>query len=252
MQAQLALPLKGIGSGAHRGARVLHRLLGASPQLSLHGESSSQRRELETYIAGCFSRAYQAEVTEFAPLLLALNCAGGTGDIAGAAGIRPAGVGELFIEHYLDESVEQAVSTVFDVPVKRSEIAEIGNMAALRPGACQLIIFVLAAVLNRAGFRYAAFTGTEQMAATVRKYKAVVEPIASADPARLGKDAGKWGSYYASRPQVQILDLTASLQALQHQYLPAAVLSFYEPVIQKLSASLVAYNELHADSFCSD
>jgi len=54
MQAQLALPSTGLAAGIGRGARVLHRLLGVSPQLSLHDESSWQRRELEAYIANCF------------------------------------------------------------------------------------------------------------------------------------------------------------------------------------------------------
>ena len=97
-------PSLGVEPQQHRAPHLLRRLLGTSAEFELHDACSARRPELEKYIAQCFQRAYQAEVTEFAPLLLELRCGHST---SGIAGLRPAGRAPLFFEHYLDVPVEE-------------------------------------------------------------------------------------------------------------------------------------------------
>jgi hypothetical protein len=241
MQAQSTLALSALRDGSHRRREpaLLRRLMGARPGFKLHGVGAPRRAELETYIARCFDRAYQAEVTEFAPLLLEQYCAGG---ISGVAGIRPAAREPLFFEQYLDEPVERVATRVAGAPICRAELVEMCNLAALRPGACQLINILLAAVLHDAGFRYAGFAGTAQLEKIVRKQNFSVHPVAVADPEKLGAAAAQWGSYYDSSPNVLLVDLRKTLSTLRQQRLPAAVFSFYAAEIQELAASVRAVN----------
>jgi hypothetical protein len=56
-----------------RGLRRLHQVICTRSRFVLHGQDSPHRDALQAYIATCFTRAYRAEVTEFAPLLLELR-----------------------------------------------------------------------------------------------------------------------------------------------------------------------------------
>jgi hypothetical protein len=218
--------------------RVLSKLLSAGPEFDLHAANSQERHQLERYVTRCFARAYKAEVTEFSPLLLDVKCAG---NISGVAGIRMAGTSPLFLEHYLDAPVEEVVANTFGEAVSRNDIVEIGNLAALRPGACQLMLLMLAGVLHAAGFRYAAFAGTDQVVRTVHKLSEAVRTVGIADPSRLGADADRWGSYYDTSPQVMLVDLAATREFFAAQRLPAAVFAVYEPKIHALAATLRAF-----------
>ena len=165
------------------GMPLLRRLLGANPEFCLYSSPAPERAAAEAYVADCFARAYGAEVTEFAPHLLAVRCAG---QISGVAGIRPADQ-SLFSERYLDEPVDSLLGDLYGRRVSRAEVFELSNLAALRPGVCQLMYMVMAAFLYRAGFRYVVFAGTAQVERTVRKMSFAVTPLAPADPARLGE-----------------------------------------------------------------
>jgi hypothetical protein len=57
----------------NRQRRGLHRVIGTRSRFVLHGQDSPHRDALQAYIATYFARAYRAEVTEFAPLLLELR-----------------------------------------------------------------------------------------------------------------------------------------------------------------------------------
>lgn len=235
------LPSLGVEPQQHRAPHLLRRLLGTSAEFELHDACSARRPALEKYIAQCFQRAYQAEVTEFAPLLLELRCGHST---SGVAGIRPAGRAPLFFEHYLDVPVEEVAGQLAGQPVARHEIVEICNLAALRPGACQLINIILAAALHGAGFRYAGFAVTAQLERLICKQHFVVQPVAIADPARLGSAAAQWGSYYASSPNVLLVDLPRSMPILHSHYLPSAIFQIYADTIQSLSNSLGAFQRV--------
>jgi len=217
------------------GFRLLRRLLGNNPQFNLYGAAAAGRAEAEAYIADCFAQAYGAEVTRFAPLLLGLQCAA---SLRAVIGLRDAGSEQLFLEQYLDQPVEQTLTANFDRSVQRHEIMELGNLASLRPGVCQLVYLILAASLQRAGYRYAVFAGTAQVERIVSKLNFAIDSIVAADPARLGGAADSWGSYYATAPHVLVVDLQKSLPRLQQNVLAAAVLEIYSDQIGALVSEL--------------
>jgi hypothetical protein len=200
---------------------------------------SSERPDAEQYVARCFDRAYGAEVTEFAPLLLTLRCAG---RISGVAGVRPAGVQQTFVENYIDEPLEELASDVFGAKVDRCDIAEVGNLASLQPGACQVINIVLAASLLRAGFRYAVLVSTAQLEKILRKQNFSLIRVGAADPARLGATADKWGSYYSTEPQILFVDLEATVAILESQALAVAIMHVFASQVDELATGYVAMN----------
>jgi hypothetical protein len=213
----------------------LRRLLGNSSHFSLHDTGSASREALEQYIHGSFSDAYGADVTEFAPLLLELQCASST---SGVVGLRPAVDGPLFSEAYLDSPVEQFASELSGQSIERHDIIEVGNLAAIRPGACQLINIMLAALTSAAGFRYACLASTSKLERILHKQHFTLSSIAMADPVRLGKDAARWGSYYATEPRVLLVDLQATMATLNEQFLSAEIFRLYASNIKAFAPKL--------------
>jgi len=211
---------------------LLRRLLRFNPEFALHRGGSPDRGDVELYIANVFAEAYGAKVTGFAPFLMSMSCAG---RISAAAGIRPAAGRSLFLEQYLDVSVESALSEHYGHAISRGEIFELGNLAALRPGVCQLIYLIMAGVIARTGLNYAVFAGTRQVAKGVGRLGFCMEPIVAADPARLGAAADNWGTYYDNAPCVTVLDLRRSMKVLAGMPLPRVLLEVYAPQIELLA-----------------
>lgn len=158
-----------------------------------------RRYEGEAFIADIFRRHYGARVTSFAPNLMLLER---DGEIAAAAGWRGAGSERLFLEHYLDQPIEAAVSRLAGHPVQRERIVEVGNLAAEMRGGSVDIILHLAAHLDRLGYEWVAFTATSKLIGIFQRLGLPPLALAPADPQRLGAQAADWGSYYASAPVV--------------------------------------------------
>jgi len=219
-------------------AKTLRRLLGRGSEFELHTADSSERVGIEQYIHRCFAKTYQADVTEFAPLLLSLRCAG---SLSGAVGIRTADSSPLFAEAYLDRPLEQIASDISGSSIDRDELVEIGNMAAMRPGSGQLLNIILVAVMHGAGIRYAGFACTDILQKILRKQHFVFHSVATANPERLGDSAAQWGSYYDTDPSVILVDVPATLDELRSQYLSGAVLRFFKAEINSLIEAFSAW-----------
>ena len=54
-------------------------------------------------------------------------------------GLRPAMQGALFLEQYLDAPACQMIAARSGVPVRREQVIEVGNLAALAPGGALVI-----------------------------------------------------------------------------------------------------------------
>ncbi len=217
---------------------MVRRLMRNNPCFRLHNTGSDRRPELQDYIRRTFAKAYDADVQVFAPLLLELRCAG---SVSGVAGIRPAANTSLYVEHYLDEPAERAIRKTMGEAVSREQILEICNLAALAPGACQLINITLAAAVLAGGYRYAILAGTAQLRKILTKQNFVVRTLTSADPSRLGAGAGQWGRYYDTCPEVLIVDVRATVTALREQLLASALLDFLAADTRALGQELHAY-----------
>jgi hypothetical protein len=235
MQAIQALRLQNPQSGLHTARNALNRLLRPKPVFALHNVHSPQRRALEAYIGQQFECAYGATITEYLPQLFSMQC---QGRFSAVAGIRTALDGDLFVEKYLDEPVEQLLSQLSPTIISRSNIVEIGNLVSTHRGACQLFFTLHATVLYEAGFTWGVFAATDQVERIIRKLNFATFDLGGADPARLGQDAAQWGHYYDTSPTVRAVDLAATVARFRRSPLSAAVITFFSDTIAELARSI--------------
>ncbi|WP_417781726.1 thermostable hemolysin [Stutzerimonas xanthomarina] len=194
---------------------VLARI-GREPSLCLQlaqADAGERRTALEDFIRQRFAEHYQARVRHFMPCLLGLH--GDNGEVQGAVGLRSARRRPLFLERYLDEPIEQAVSQHHGRTVPREEIVEVGNLAAFGNASARLLIVALTDLLVAQGFRWVVFTGTPALLNSFQRLALDPLPLGLADPARMGDELADWGSYYASRPQLMAGEILPGHQRLQ-------------------------------------
>ncbi len=155
---------------------------------------------LRAFIAERFERAHGARVTADYPWIAGLVA--GDGEILAAAGVRFAEAGPLFLESYLDAPIEAEVARVFDGPVTREMIVEIGSLASTHPTwSMQLFDGLPAWLAGVAGRRFAVATLRPELARMLDRSGFGLRPIGEADPARIG-GGDAWGEYYAAKPRI--------------------------------------------------
>lgn len=181
-------------------------------RLSLHLWDDPGRGELEHFIHRCFADVHQADVHHYLPELLALRDS--HGQLIAAAGMRPASSGPLFLERYLDEPLEHAISRVANVPKARECMVEVGNLASLSAGSARIMITAVTWLLATRGLEWVAFTGAATLINSFQRLGLVPTVLAPADPARLDEPAGQWGQYYAQHPQVFVGEIHQGFERL--------------------------------------
>lgn len=164
------------------------------------------------FIQRRFFLAYGALPELRIPRLLALTSAHGA--LLAAVGVRNAGRERLFLEDYLDAPAERLI--VSDGSVRREELAEIAHLAGVEAGVSRFLFAGLTLWLYDNGYRWIAFTGTEQLRNSFRKLGVATQVVAAADPARLPDSGVGWGKYYQHRPVVMAADVHAGYLALRN------------------------------------
>jgi hypothetical protein len=175
---------------------------------------SPRRAEVEGFIRNVFADHYDAHVASFAPDLMLLEHAG---RITAAAGWRSAVSEQLFLENYLDDSVQLRIALLAGYAVARERIAEVGNLASVTPGGGARMILAMAKHLDSLGFEWVVFTATQELIGIFAKLGLPPLALGIADPGRLGSAASDWGHYYDSRPVVVAGPIRLALERLQQQ-----------------------------------
>jgi thermostable hemolysin len=194
------------------------RAASASPTRSLlecHTRTSPQRRRIEEFVRKEFLTHFNARVTQFMPMLLALRSGG---DIRAVVGCRPAAHEPLFLEKYTDEPIECVLARKLAVSMRRDELVEIGGLACRSGRAAIDIVKALAPLLLNAGFSWVVFTGADTVMNVFRYLQLEPHVLCPADPLLLGDERHDWGTYYDHNPQVmagRLRDGVAKLGALQ-------------------------------------
>ncbi|MDH0731312.1 thermostable hemolysin [Pseudomonas sichuanensis] len=168
--------------------------------LSLHLAAGASRADIEHFIHQCFASVHQADVQHFLPELLALHDSHGR--LIAAAGMRPASQGPLFLERYLDEPLETAVSRIAGTPLERTCMVEVGNLASLSAGSARIMIIAVTWLLATRGFEWVTFTGAATLINSFKRLGLTPSVLAPADPDRLLGQMDQWGTYYEQHPQV--------------------------------------------------
>lgn len=219
-------------SDQSRGSR-LDQLLGGSvlPRFELVDPGDDRRAAVERYIHERFVSAYGADVREFMPWLLTLRCAG---SLSAVVGLRPADRGPLFVEHYLDQPIEQSLSAQRGLPVERRELLEIGNLVSTWRGSSQLLMVMLPLLASAMGYRWLVFTATAEVQKLIGRLHFETVPLCRADGNRLGARRQAWGRYYDNAPTVMAGYLPAALQQLAAQRLPTAIAAAFTPQLVEM------------------
>ncbi len=160
---------------------------------------SPRRPEAEDFIRRVFRQHHAANVRAFAPNLMLLEQ---SERVVAAAGWRGADTEPLFLERYLDASVESLMEKLTGQTLSRSRLVEVGHLASEKPGGSLQVILTLARHLHESGYEWVVFTATHELVGIFTKLGLPLLALAKADPSRLGAEAQDWGRYYDARPVV--------------------------------------------------
>jgi hypothetical protein len=195
---KLLLPNKGEGPALR---------MSRPPRVSLERfeRGDAGRPAIEAFIAATFLKNYGAHIAHFNDTLVGSRDQ--DGNWTAALGYSLAGAHPLFLEHYLDAPVEAEIGARLGHPVERAGIVEVGNLAALHPGAARALIVGTTAMLHELGLHFVTFTATISLLNSFGRLQLRPQVLALADPARLPVDGGQWGTYYNTHPQVMFGDI---------------------------------------------
>jgi hypothetical protein len=136
--------------------------------------------------------------------------------LCAVAGVRLASEEPLFLERYLDDSIDPLIAAAAGRPVDRACIVEVGNLAASDNGSARLSIITLTYMLALGGLEWVAFTGNIGLVNSFHRLGLKPVTLCAADPARLGDDRHSWGSYYESKPWVHVGNIRAGFIHLRN------------------------------------
>jgi len=169
--------------------------------------------EANDLIRSEYCRHFKSELDNLASTNISLIA---NSDMVAATGYRDAGQEPLFLEHYLDQPIEQLISARLGQSVNRNQIVEIGGFALRSAEYALPFMFQLAPLFADLGFQWASCTVTK----TIKRYldKLGVESIylAKADPDRVGDTVETWGTYYDHQPVV----LAGNIQTVVEKIAP--------------------------------
>ena len=172
------------------------------------------RAEVEAFISETFALTYQAQVRKFMPRLLGICTK--EGGLLAAFGVRSAAHEKLFLETYLDAPIEQLIEARIGVRPERKKIVEIGNLAAIYPGAVRWMIVALTVMLYEEGYEWVVFTGTAALRNGFNKLGLHPIEICPAHIERLdAEERARWGSYYDNQPMVMFGSVRTGFQAMR-------------------------------------
>lgn len=147
------------------------------------------------FVRQTFRRTYGAEIRSFMPHYV--RVLDHYGNYKAVIGCRDAGDEKLYLENYMDEPIEKTISRYMGMPVCRSEVVEVGNLAEATPGDARMAIIGATAYLYSAGYRWVVFTGVGRLRNAFRRLGLNPKELMEADENLLSKEEREsWGSYY--------------------------------------------------------
>ena len=180
--------------------------------ISILSRFHPDRCAVEAFIRRQYHLAYHAEITIEIPWLFATWT--DDREVIGAAGIRPAAIGRMFLESYLDRCIERALADATGSWIERSGIVEIGNLASAGAGGTRWLIALVTAFLQGQGFEWAIFTATMSLRNTFDRLGIHKVDLGRAHPSRLETARHNWGTYYEGDPRVVAVRVQDSVDAL--------------------------------------
>jgi hypothetical protein len=158
-----------------------------------------QRSVAEGFVQQVFSKKYQAKVSQFLDHLIAnYHC----GELMSVVGYQAADQSSLYLEQYLETSIDDLLSHASGNAVSRKDIVEVGNLASIKPGAFREVFFLLANLFYLQKRQWVVFTTSGFLLKAFDAMGVERITLAEADPAKLPDQGKQWGTYYQSKPAV--------------------------------------------------
>lgn len=177
-------------------------------------EEHPERGEVIDYVRQAFRRVYNADPMSFMPHFIRVR--DNKNNYKAVIGYRDAEHQRLYLEAYLDEPIEAAISHSLGFPVDRASIVEVGNLAEAAAGDARLAIIAATVFLHSAGYRWVVFTGVARLRNAFRRLGLEPKELVVADDSRLPEDERRaWGSFYAGNPVVCFGEIKEGYDNLQ-------------------------------------
>jgi hypothetical protein len=160
-----------------------------------------RRMTAERFVSACFKQHYGAEIAHFMPLLMSLS--DHQQRVMAVLGFRHGSDEPLFLENYLDLPAEQLLAAKLKIPVDRTRLVEVGNLAVTSAGGGRWLITALTAYLSNTAAEWALFTiGPVLYNAFTRLGLELIELAEARLESLPLEERARWGSYYDQRPKV--------------------------------------------------
>jgi len=176
-------------------------------------EGTEVFEQIKRFACARYADVHQARLRHFLPVQMLLRDGPRW---KASCGLRSAAVQPLFLEQYLDQPVEAALSALTGSTIQRSAIVEVGNLAG-EPGSARLMIMSLTRYLADSGVDFVVFTATSQLRQAFSRLGLSLWFLTDANPGRLHGGVDDWGRYYSQRPAVFAGSVAAGWAAIQQQ-----------------------------------
>lgn len=184
------------------------------PQVQMVENQHPERAGLEQYIHDRFAREYGADINKYMPFLIKY---GSDTQTYAAVGFRTAANHRLFLETYLDKTIERELMDITGLDIGREKIVEVGNLAATRPGSSAALFGVLACFLDRINYEWVVICATPTVQNVFSKLQIPLIRLAEASKEALPADQQfLWGSYYDCKPQVMAVHVRTAHRCVRN------------------------------------
>lgn len=189
-------------------------------QLSLHVQhmhsTCIERKEAENFISDVYHLAHKANLNQFMSNLY-IGRENSSSNIYAAIGAHNLGEGTGLVENYLSMPAQSILNSIDPLTVKRNQIVEIGNLAAVDIDYAKLIIAFSVFHLHEK-YRWCLCTGTITVRQILKKMGIKYIVLEKADGKALGEEQNRWGTYYRHKPCVLALFVKDAYKAVSTQY----------------------------------
>jgi hypothetical protein len=189
-QTELTIPASPVMQGCTTIARN---------RFSIVDHDSEARASLEARIRSGFGTHFDACIEGFMPRFAYYQHRSGA---TGVIGVRRASDEPLFLESYLNTSVESVIAEATGTFAGRERIAEVGQFVVDDRDIVTSFFRDLVPFLVDNGYDWVCFTGTDRIRALLARVGFHGMPIARAEEGRLRNSADRWGRYYDFDPVV--------------------------------------------------
>lgn len=184
------------------------------PQVvDITGRIGPDRLRTENFMKQVFGNTYGANIQVHYPQLISVS--DHEGNMLAAAGFRYAQEEPLFLEQYTQQTIEQKLTHLYQQPIERRDIVEIGSLASAGGGAAIFLFAALASYLKFKQVRYTVVTGTSDLYRHLKSLGLQPQKLCQAQQTHLQPCNDEWGSYYANQPWVLAGSIEEGVKSLQ-------------------------------------